>query len=349
MAAQIRPKTIRLEASTFCQLKCPSCETTQGKTHEKLGGGFLKLQYFQKIVDENPWLTHIELSNWGEIFLNPDILDIIKYAYSKNVALTSSNGANLNTVKKEVLEALVKYKFRHITCSLDGASQATYSIYRQGGNFERVIENIKIINHYKRLYKSKFPLLTWQFVVFGHNEHEIEAVKQLAKSLNMKFYIKLSWDEKISPVKNKQFVIKVSKLDVASRSDYLEKYGKSYLQNKICSQLWQAPQINWDGKILGCCYNYWDDFGNVFESNLTEGLNNEKINYARQMLLGKLEDKKEIPCTRCGHYQQMKKQGNYLTMKDVNSALSIGENLPYIFGRLGVWITNKLNRFYPRT
>jgi MoaA/NifB/PqqE/SkfB family radical SAM enzyme len=80
-----------------------------------------KINDFQKLVDENPWLSHIELSNWGEIFLNPDLLKIIRYAHSKNLALTASNGVNLNTVKKELLEALVKYKFRHITCSIDGA------------------------------------------------------------------------------------------------------------------------------------------------------------------------------------------------------------------------------------
>lgn len=187
MPAQIRPKTIRLEASTHCQLKCPSCETAKGKTHEKLGKGFLKINDFQKLVDENPWLSHIELSNWGEIFLNPDLLKIIRYAHNNNLALTASNGVNLNTVKKEVLEALVKYKFRSITCSIDGASQETYKIYRQGGDYDRVIDNIKTINAYKQRYKTKFPLLTWQYVVFGHNEQEIYAAQAIANSLNMIF------------------------------------------------------------------------------------------------------------------------------------------------------------------
>lgn len=342
MTPQIKPKTIRLEASTHCQLKCPSCETAQGKTHEKLGGGFLKFQDFQKFVDQNPWLSHIELSNWGEIFLNPDLLEIIKYANSKSVALTASNGANLNTVKKELLEAVVKYKFRHITCSIDGASSEIYSIYRQGGNFERVIENIKTINEYKRLYRSQFPLLTWQYVAFGHNEHEIPAAQALAKSLNMKFYVKLSWDENFSPVTNGDLVRKASKQGVASRSEYLKKHGRDYLQKRICSQLWQDPQVNWDGKILGCCYNYWDNFGNAFEDNLGKSLNTEKIDYARQMLLGKVEAKADIPCTKCGHYQQMKKEGNWLTMSDVNSAQSKSEKYPYSLGRFGVWLTNNL-------
>jgi MoaA/NifB/PqqE/SkfB family radical SAM enzyme len=222
------------------------------------------LKEFQKLVDENPWIAHIELSNWGEIFLNPEIYDIMECAYRKSVALTASNGANLNTVKEKVLEGLVKFKLRHITCSIDGASQETYSIYRVGGNFERVIENIKIINHYKEKYQSLFPLLRWQFVAFGHNDHEIETARKLAESLNMKFWLKLNVYEEFSPVKNEELVRKESGLGVASRSEYYEKYGSGYLQDIICRQLWLKPQINWDGRILGCCYNYWGDFGNAF-------------------------------------------------------------------------------------
>jgi MoaA/NifB/PqqE/SkfB family radical SAM enzyme len=339
--SQIKPRGIRLEAATVCQLKCPSCETAQGITHEKLGSGFLKLKDFEKLVDENTWVSTIELSNWGEIFLNPDLSDIIQYAYENNVALRASNGVNLNTVKEKILEDLVKYKFRHLTCSIDGASSETYSIYRQGGNFEKVIQNIKKINHYKALYRSEFPILTWQFVVFGHNEHEIDTMQLIAKDLNMNVRLKLSWDEKFSSIKNEELVRKKIKLGVASRSEYLEKYGVTYLQKRICSQLWKNPQINWDGKILGCCYNYWGDFGNAFESGLKDGLNNEKISYARQMLCGKVEAKEGIPCTTCGHYRKMKENEKWLTIDDVASFPLRRHNLIHILGRLGVWMTNK--------
>ena len=75
----------------------------------------------------------------------------------------------------------------HMTVSLDGASQETYEIYRVGGAFERVINNIKAINAYKKQYKSAVPILLWQFVAFGHNEHEIAKAKTLATRLGMHF------------------------------------------------------------------------------------------------------------------------------------------------------------------
>ena len=329
MTQNIQPKSIRLEASTNCQLSCPSCPTAKGLIKEKIGGDFLQFEDFQKIVNENPSVFHVELSNWGEIFLNPDLPKILAYSDEKSIALTAANGANLNTAKPQVLEAVVKYKLRHLTCSIDGASQDTYSLYRRGGNFERVIENIKTINHYKQVYKSDFPILTWQFVVFGHNEHEIPKAKTLAKSLNMRLKFKSSWDQDFSPLKNKS-VLEGEKLMFKNDIDK---------RTSLCSGLWHTPQINYDGRILGCCVNYWGDFGNAFDSKLDNSLNNEKIVYARQMLLGNTEAREDIPCTTCNEYKQMKENNDWLTIDKIN-AVKTRKFASYL-GRFGVWMTNK--------
>ena len=151
----IQPRAIRLEASTVCQLRCPSCPTASGEVGQTLGSGFLKFSDFKKIVDDNPWVSQIELSNWGEIFLNRELVQIIRYAYERNVALKATNGVNLNSVSEETLEALIKYRFRGISCSIDGASQQTYSQYRRNGNFQKVIDNIKIINKFKRMVRLR--------------------------------------------------------------------------------------------------------------------------------------------------------------------------------------------------
>ena len=82
---------------------------------------------------------------------------------------------------------------------------------------------------------------------------------------------------------------------------------------EICHQLWDHPQINWDGKVLGGCRNFWGDFdGNVFRDGLIDALNNEKINYARDMLLGNNKERDDIPCTTCDIYLGMKAKGKWL-------------------------------------
>jgi hypothetical protein len=47
-------------------------------------------------------------------------------------------------------------------------------------------------------------------------------------------------------------------LTYTSRAEYTELTGEIFL-NSICHQLWDNPQINWDGKIFGCCRNFWGE------------------------------------------------------------------------------------------
>ena len=192
--------------------------------------GFLKFENFKKIVDENPWVAEIELSNWGEILLNPDLVKIMAYAWKRSVNLRAENGVNLNTAPDEVLEGLVRYRFHSMNCSIDGAS---YPIYRRKGDFEKVILHVRKINAFKRKYGSEFPRLKWQFVAFGHNEHEIAKARQMAKELGMSFYVKLSWDglygESFSPVKDKETVRREVGLEAATREEYQERYHKVYI------------------------------------------------------------------------------------------------------------------------
>jgi len=294
---------VRLEAASICQLKCPLCPTGKGLTKkDTIGWGYLKFRDFKNFVDGNSKVKEIELSNWGEIFLNPELKDIIKYAHIKNIALTAGNGVNLNTVREDIIESLVKYKFRHLNVSIDGATNETYKIYRVGGNFDRVIENIKKINCYKKKYNSKYPKLSWQFVIFGHNEHELPLAKKMAQELGMKFRPKFNWNQSYSPVKNNRFVSEESGFGVTTKKEFKQKTKIEAFAP--CQQLWISPQINWDGKLLGCCVNRYGDFGNVFEKGLKECLKSEKYIYAKKMILGKVKPRKDIPCYDCHYYKK---------------------------------------------
>ena len=343
----IQPRKIRLEASTDCQLQCRSCPTASGEVGKKLGVGFLKFSDFKYIVDKNPWISTIELSNWGEIFLNNELIEILKYAYTHNVSLHASNGTNLNTVDYDVLEALVKYRFRTITCSIDGASQETYSIYRVKGNFQKVIENIKTINKFKAQYNSPYPKLHWQFIAFGHNEHEISKARRMAVDLNMTFNLKLSWEDlytdSFSPIVNRELIRKETGLGVADRDEFREKFGKEYILRNCCLELWTNPQINYDGRVLGCSVNYWDEYGNALKDGLTECLNNEKINYAREMLMGKRESKMGIPCTQCKFYKRIKKNKDWFTNEDIEEGYNKNRRFIMLENKMiGYKFTNQL-------
>ena len=317
----LKPKRICIDASTVCQLKCPSCPNASGEIGKRLGSGFLQFKDFKEIMEKNPHIYGVQLSNWGEIFLNKEMGRIIEYAYKHNIALSVGNGTNFNNVTDDTLEAMVKYKFRKITCAIDGASQETYSTYRVNGNFNRVIENIKKINKFKKQYNSFLPVLVWQFIPFGHNTFEIGKAREMAKELNMVFNIKLSWDDlyvesSFSPVKDPELVKKETSLGAASRKEFKEAHGKEYM-SKCCTRFWNKPQVNYDGRFLGCSINFWDDYGNVLDDGLDECINSERVNYAKAMLMGEKEEIPGIPCSRCEYYKWKKENKKWVTDKDI--------------------------------
>jgi len=312
MNETVQPTAIRLEAASHCQLRCPSCPTTSGAIDPAIGRGFLRAEDFRVFLERNPRVREVELSNYGEIFLNPQLSEILRIGHERGITLTAQNGVNLNTVREGVLEDLVRYRMRVMTCSIDGATQESYARYRVRGSLATALGNIRALNALKRRYRSAFPLLRWQFVVFGHNEHEIAAARRLAAELNMDFSPKLNWDADFSPVRDRDLVLRETGLDAANRADYRRQFGADYAQG-ICGQLWHNPQINWDGKLLGCCRNFWGDFGaNAFEVGLSEAVNNEPMRYARAMLTGAAPARDDIPCTTCEIYIGMKENGRWL-------------------------------------
>ncbi len=93
----------------------------------------------------------------------------------------------------------------------------------------------------------------------------------------------------------------------STRSEFKEKVGSSYMEY-ICHQLWDNPQLNFDGTVWGCCRNNWKAFnGNIFDDGLENALNSEQIQYARAMLTNGVEPRSDVPCTTCSIYKNMRK------------------------------------------
>lgn len=311
----VRPTTIRLEASSVCQLRCPLCPIHSGVSRPAIGIGFLRLTDFENLLRENPDVTTVELANYGEMFLNPQLLEIMRCAHERGVALTATEGVNLNDAKPEVLEGLVKYRFARLTCSIDGATDEVYRKYRVHGSLQAVLAHIETINLFKERYRSKLPRLLWQFIVFGHNEHEIAQARRLAGELGMEFCLKLNWKPEFSPVKNEEALRRA--IGAASVSEYQRLFGRHY-DALNCHRLWTEPQINWDGRVLGCTRNFWGEFGgNAFEDGLDAAVNSEGMRYAREMLLGRAPARDGIPCSSCDIYLGRRAEGKWVAKRSV--------------------------------
>lgn len=314
MNSELMPRKLRVEASTICQLDCRDCYMRKSK-NGTMGKGFLSFENFKKLIDENSFIDEIELSNSGEIFLNPDLIKIMKYAYEHGVKLTALNGVNFNSVTELQLEALVKYKFCSLMISIDGASQESYVIYRQKGNYMTVINNIRKLIEIKRRYNAAEPKIIWQYIIMEHNESDVVLAKKTAKGLGIPIWFKLTWDDEYIP-HNQELLEKETGLTIFNRNEYFHKMSKVYLGSTVCNQLFLSPQINWDGRLLGCCEVYMEDYGvNVFDIGLRSALKNPNFIAAKKHLLSNdfpENDTSRLPCNSC-----LKR----LKMKEVNEKL----------------------------
>ena len=304
----ITPRNLRIDTSTYCQLKCPTCPNKKLQDTD-VGRGFMNIEDFKRLLDND--ITRVEIGNWGEPFLHPEMLEFLEYAHRRvRIGILS----NLNYINHDVIKGLVEYGVEKIVVSLDGVSQETYAQYRVGGDFRKVIENITRINVAK---KGKYPELVWQFLVFGHNEHEIPRAKALAKSLGMSWSLALptemdfrsdSYECDLSPVRDKDLVRK--ELGFATLDEQKKKWG-AFRDFGVCLNLWDEPAINWDGKVLGCCTSLSSFGGNAFE-DFIGSMNTEKMNAARDMVRGGTP-RDDLPCFNCLAYKMMERDGTWIT------------------------------------
>ena len=226
----------------------------------------------------------------------------------------------MNDASDEALEALVKYKTTRIRVSVDGVTEETYRKYRVGGSLRKVLANIKKINEFKEKHQSEFPELLLQFILFGHNEHELERVFVLGRMLKMNVFIKLNrWPDRLA-VRDRQKIRKL--FGYADRGEFMESMGIQYCRD-LCLGLWKAPQINWDGRLLGCGCNTSIAFaeyalGGAFLSEI----NNERMQYARKMLLGEAPPRDDIPCSGCAFYKQISENDLWYTPEEIRAGTS---------------------------
>lgn len=244
------PDFLNIEPTSFCNLKCRLCPT--GNNILARDKGFMTLEIFKKILfGWNSKRTNIYLGGFGEPLLNKDFLEMVRISKDKEVDISIFTNGNLLT--PEISSALVSLKADRIIISMDGATQETYSWYRRGGDFNKVVSNLKTLVKIKREKESNLPNIELQFVVMKKNESELELIKKIA--------IELSVDKLI--LKTCGFYSFVGMSFDEFKKDYLpvnKKYRRLEDENSpipdfICPWMNHGAMILWNGKIAACCYD----------------------------------------------------------------------------------------------
>lgn len=303
---------IRLDICTICNLDCPTC-TMRLLNYGKLKAGYTKFETYKKFIEDNDGLIkRIEISSAGEPFLNPDLVKILKYSYEKGIVITVNNASNFNSLDDEKIKALVDYQVKEVAFACDGVLQENYEKYRRKGNVQKVFDSVKKLQEYKKLVGSEYPKLTWQYVIMESSEDDIELAIEKAKELEVPIYFKLTWDKGYVP-KNAEKIKELTGLNCLSREEYGENNDNEYKLESKCRQLWSFPTINWNGDLLGCCFNREPFKVNVFELGLKEAFNNIEYIKSKLYLTNRLDNDQSSPCMNCEIGQRVREK-HYLDM-----------------------------------
>jgi radical SAM protein with 4Fe4S-binding SPASM domain len=245
------PVSISFEPTTSCNLRCPECPS--GLRAFTRPTGMLQKDFFTRTIDEiHKELLYLIFYFQGEPYLNPDFLEMVKYASSKGIyTATSTNAHDLNdaAAKKTVESGLDR-----LIISIDGTTQQVYQQYRVGGHLEKVIEGAKNIVKWKKELNSKTPFVFFQFLVVKPNEHQVNDIKKLAAEVGVdevRFKTAQVYDYETDP---NQLIPTIDKF-----SRYKKNNDDSYTpKNKLANRCWKmqhANVITWDGLVVPCCFD----------------------------------------------------------------------------------------------
>jgi hypothetical protein len=181
------PSRLYVECTAACNISCfqACCAPETGITRTRQAG-MLDFDLFTRVVDEAaPALVRIDFFNYGEAFLHKRAVEMCEYVKARHPHVylyTSTNGLALTD---ESTRRLIRSGIDEVTFSIDGASAETYVRYRQRGNFDRAIANLRAAVDEKRRLGLSTPHLNWRYILFTWNDSEREMSKARAMAADI--------------------------------------------------------------------------------------------------------------------------------------------------------------------
>jgi radical SAM protein with 4Fe4S-binding SPASM domain len=244
------PVSISFEPTTSCNLRCPECPS--GLRAFTRPTGMLQRNFFKETIDQlHKELLYLVFYFQGEPYLNPEFLDMVKYASSKKIYTATSTNAHYLT--DDNAKRTIESGLDRLIISIDGTTQDVYEQYRVGGKLAKVLEGTKNVVKWKKQMKSKTPFIVFQFLVVKPNEHQIEEVKKLGKEIEVDdvwFKTAQVYDYENDPNELIPTIDKYSRYEKTSNGYQF----KGKLANH-CWRLWHDPVITWDGLVAPCCFD----------------------------------------------------------------------------------------------
>ncbi len=239
---------VDIETTSYCNAKCPFCNRTNMEFKPK----HLDIEVIKKLPF-NDIRCALLLGNKGDAIFYPKLFELIEWitANHKTWIQIHTNASAHNELWWIELAKLLEGRGA-VVYALDGLED-THKLHRVGTNFSKIVRNITAFNGVGG--KS-----LCQFLKFKHNEHQIEAVRELVRFMG---------SEKLWVRKSRGFNNKLERPDGAETRHEINKQ-KAEIK---CVHL-NKPSfvLTVDGEIRPCCFMADDDYIRNFKQHFHEDL-----------------------------------------------------------------------------
>jgi organic radical activating enzyme len=280
-----RPYVAVIDVANRCNLRCPYCPTGARRPSSR-DTRLIEPLLVKQLLDElDQYLISVNLYNWGEPLLHPQIAQMVRMIHERWIFTKISS--NLNIAKPELLTEVCRAGLDYLTVSVAGASQGVYETYHRGGKLQTVFDNIKHVAAYKKKYNLKSPVIEFKYLLFKYNLHELATARALAYGMGAEIF---KCHTGGGP---EEAAIEAPVTSEKSQSP------------KFCHHLWNMIVINSDGGIAPCCFLFFkkDDLGEYSREPVRLVRNNQQFVRGRQLFnpaeVSNLPADLRHPCLKC--------------------------------------------------
>lgn len=172
----------QIEITSYCNAACPQCPRNLNGygINEHMPLVHLSRQVLNQTFDHDLCQRLRQIffcGSYGDPIMHPDFLDILRDFRAKNPTLWlyfhTNGGVHDPEYWAEIANILAGYG--QVDFGIDGLED-TLHLYRRNVKYHKVIDNAQA-------FIRAGGRAQWNFIVFKHNEHQVEEVRNLGKAL----------------------------------------------------------------------------------------------------------------------------------------------------------------------
>ncbi len=263
-------KNLHVEASTYCNARCPLCP--RSLHGYKVEGVYpevhLSVDKFKEALERFPAREHVYFNgHLGDPMMNPKIVELAEQTRCRT-SVTSNGGIGTKDTWEALAELGVEARF-----SIDGLEDTNH-LYRQDVKWDKIMERAK-------WFIGAGGYASWKWIPFSHNSHQEDETRKFALGMGFQGFTVEDHGRSHGPALDREGNIthwilprdgslKPGNYDVpAGIKRYKQTHQNWQVEDKVydvqCEHLrFEDTYINAKGQVGPCCYHGYDMPGRPF-------------------------------------------------------------------------------------